>query len=66
MQEWHQSRIRPVHAPVPTHKGRLLHRKAYLKKAMIEALVNEILQALPDVSEAQDTPPVDLLALSSP
>lgn len=50
--------IRPFQAPQPTRLIRLLHRKTYLKKNLIEVCVEEMLRALPDAVELADPLPI--------
>lgn len=45
--EEERRRVRPFHAPAPSRLIRLIHRKAYLKRALIEAFVTEMLARLP-------------------
>lgn len=43
-----RSRIRPFSSPPPSRQVRLVHGKGYLKRGLIEAFVDSLLQALPE------------------
>jgi LysR family hydrogen peroxide-inducible transcriptional activator len=45
--EEERKRIRPFHAPTPTRLIRLIQRKTYLKRSLIEAFVTELLRCIP-------------------